>query len=382
MDESAPHAERNAPGPPAPDVGRGPPRAVRPRDVLMVIGIVLAVAAGLALLWLSRRIVLWLLIAMFLAVALNPAVDFLRRRARMPRILAITAVYLLGLVAVAGIAWLFIPPLIDAGQELVDDVPGYVNDLRTNEFFADLEDRYEVLTRVEDAATDIPNSFGAGDAVGFVGRIFTGIIGTVTVLVLTFFFLVYGGRIRDQFIEMSPQRQRQRFRGVTDRMYRSIGGYVTGNLVVSIIAGLFAYIALRIIGVPSSLALAFWVALTDLIPLVGATIGAIPAVIVAFFGGWPAGVAALSYFLVYQQVENHFVQPQVMRKTTALNPLVVLVAVLLGAELMGVIGALVAIPVAGVINIALQDWIDHRFRRRGLPGLTLEPPPPAPPPPA
>jgi predicted PurR-regulated permease PerM len=204
-------------------------------------------------------------------------------------------------------------------------------------------------------------------------------VGTVTVLVLTFFFLVYGSRMRDQLVAILPQAQRQRYRAVTDRMYRSVGGYVTGNLVVSIIAGVCAYVALRVIDVPSSLALAFWVALTDLVPLVGATIGAIPCVIVAFFGGWPAGVATLSYFLVYQQVENHFVQPQVMRKTTTLNPLFVLVAVLLGAELLGVIGALVAIPVAGMIQILLQDWIEHRFRRRGLPGLTLEPPPGPPP---
>lgn len=354
-------------------------QAISPRDVLVVIGIVLAVALALTLLWLSRRIILWLLIAMFLAVALNPAVEFFRRRVRMPRVLAISFVYVLGLVAVAGIVWLFIPPLIDAGQELVDRVPGYVQDLRSNEFFADLEDRYELLTRIEDAVSDLPGRFGAGDAVGFLGRIFTGVVGTVTVLVLTFFFLVYGSRMRDQLVAVLPQAQRQRYRAVTDRMYRSVGGYVTGNLVVSIIAGICAYIALRVIDVPSSLALAFWVALTDLVPLVGATIGAIPCVIVAFFGGWPAGVATLSYFLVYQQAENHFVQPQVMRKTTTLNPLLVLVAVLLGAELLGVIGALVAIPVAGMIQILLQDWIEHRFRRRGLPGLTLEPPPGPPP---
>jgi predicted PurR-regulated permease PerM len=381
MDESASPPDQTVPLPADPSSATVRAWVIRPRDVLMVIGILLAVAAGLALLWLSRRIILWVLIAMFLAVALNPAVEFLRRRVKMPRIVSISIIYVMGLAAVVGVAWLFIPPLIDAGQGLVDDVPGYVDDLRTNEFFADLEDRYGVLTRIEEAAKEIPSSFGAGDAVGVVERIFTGVFGTVTVLVLTFFFLVYGGRIRDNLIGILPLSRRERTRTVTDRMYRSVGGYVTGNLVVSIIAGVCAYIVLRILGVPSALALAFWVALTDLIPLVGATIGAVPATIVAFFGGWPVGVATLSYFIIYQQVENHFVQPQVMRKTTSLNPLLVLLAVLLGAELLGVIGALVAIPVAGIIQIALQDWIEHRFRRRGLPGLTLEPPPPGAPPP-
>ena len=348
----------------------------------MVVGIVLAIALALWLLWATRRIVLWILIAMFLATCLAPAVNLFARHARMNRVLAISVVYFLGLLATAGIAWLFIPELIDAGQQLADDIPGYVDDLRENSFFADLEERYGVLTKAEDAATSIPEKIGAGDAVGFVGRIFTGLVGFVTVLVLTFFFLIYGSRLRDQAVALLPVAQRERYRGVTDRMYVSVGGYVRGNLVVSIIAGLAAYIALRIMGVPSALALAFWVALTDLIPLIGATIGAIPAVIVGFFQGWPVGVAALAYFLVYQQVENHFVQPQVMKRTTQLNALVILVAVLVGAELLGVVGALVAIPVAGMIQILVQDWVEYRFRRRGLPGITLEPPPPQPPAPS
>ncbi|MEW6583554.1 MAG: AI-2E family transporter, partial [Actinomycetota bacterium] len=351
------------------------PRGVRPRDVLVVVGIVLAVGASLWLLWLTRRIILWILIAMFLAMALNPAVDFLVRRLRFRKVLAITTVYVLGLAAVAGIAWLFIPPLIDAGQQLVDDVPGYVEDLKQNSFFADLQERYDLLTRIEDAATSFGSGVGAGDALGFVSRIFTGVLGAVTVLVLTFFFLIYGGRLREQVLAVLPSDVRGRYRGVADRMYRTVGGYVTGNLVVSLIAGVAGYVALTIMGVPSALALAFWVALTDLVPLVGATIGAIPCVIVAFFQGWPVGVAAIVYFLVYQQVENHLIQPQVMRRTTELNALLVLVAVLFGAQLLGVLGALVAIPVAGMIMILVQDWIEHRFRARGLPGLTLDRPP-------
>lgn len=354
------------------------PRGVRSRDVLVVVGIVLAVLAALWLLWATRRILLWILIAMFLAVALNPAVGFLERRARMRRTLAITTVYVLGLVAVAGIAWLFIPPLVDAGQQLVDDVPGYVNDLKRNRFFADLQERYDLLTRLEDAAKSVGSGIGAGDAVGFVGRIFTGVLGAVTVIVLTFFFLIYGTRLRDQVLAVLPSGSRERYRTVADRMYRSVGGYVTGNLVVSVIAGVASYVVLAVLGVPSALALAFWVALTDLVPLIGATIGAIPCVIVAFFQGWPVGVVAIAYFVIYQQIENHLIQPQVMKRTTELNALLVLVAVLVGAQLLGVIGALVAIPVTGMIAILVQDWIEHRFRARGLPGLTLDKPPPSP----
>lgn len=348
-----------------------------PRTVLMVIGLVIAVAAAIVLIWLSRRIITWLLIAAFLAVALNPAVDLLNRRLRIRRSLAITVVFILGLGAATGIALVFVPPLIDAGQQLVDDAPGYIDQLRRTEIFRDLDERYSLLERIQEGVQELPERLGgAGAAVDIVQRLFAGIIGTLTVLVLTFFLLVYGKQLRDQGIAALPEAQRARYLDVTDRMYKAVGGYVAGNLLVSVVAGVAAYIALLLIGVPAALALAAWVALTDLLPLVGATIGAIPAVVVAFFQGWPTGVAVAAYFLVYQQVENHAVQPVVMRRTTNLNPLIVLVAVLLGAELLGVLGALIAIPVAGMIQILIQDQIDHRWPR-GRQHVDLEPSEPA-----
>lgn len=352
---------------------RGMP-GLTPRTVLMVIGVIVAVAAAIILLWLSRRIITWLLIAAFLAVALNPAVELLERRLRLRRSLAITVVFILGLSGATGIALVFVPPLIDAGQQLVDDAPGYIDELRRTELFRNLDERYQLLQRIQDGVEQLPDRLGgAGAAVDIVQRLFAGLIGTLTVLVLTFFLLIYGKQLRDQGIAALPEHQRTRYLDVTDRMYRAVGGYVAGNLLVSVVAGVAAYIALLLIGVPAALALAAWVALTDLLPLVGATIGAIPAVAVAFFQGWPTGLIVAGYFLVYQQVENHAVQPVVMRRTTNLNPLIVLVAVLLGAELLGVLGALIAIPVAGMIQIVVQDQIDHRFPRSGRPAVDLEP---------
>lgn len=348
--------------------------SLTPRSVLMVLGIIVGVAAALVLLWLSRRIVAWLLIAAFLAVALNPAVELLERRLRLRRSLSITLVFLLALAAATGVALVFVPPLIDAGQELVDNAPGYIDELRRTPLFRSLDERYQLLERIQQGVEELPDRLGgAGAAVDVVQRLFAGLIGTLTVLVLTFFLLIYGKQLRDQGIAALPGHQRARYLDVTDRMYKAVGGYVAGNLLVSVVAGVAAYIALLVIGVPAALALAAWVALTDLLPLVGATIGAVPAVLVAFFQGWPTGVAVAAYFLVYQQVENHAVQPVVMRRTTNLNPLIVLVAVLLGAELLGVLGALIAIPVAGMIQIVVQDQIDHRLRRGGAPAVSLEP---------
>jgi predicted PurR-regulated permease PerM len=282
-------------------------------------------------------------------------------------------VFLGGLAATAGVALIFIPPLVNAVQDLVDRAPEYLDQLRETEVFRDLDERYGLLERIQEGIDTLPDQLGgAGAAVDLAQTLFAGLIGALTVLVLTFFFLIYGARLRDQVVGALPAHQRARYMTVTEKMQRTIGGYVAGNLLVSLIAGVSAFIVLLAFGVPAALALATWVALTDLLPLIGATIGAIPAVIVAFFQGWPVGVAVAAYFIIYQQVENHAVQPIVMKRTTSLNPLIVLVAVLLGAELLGVLGALVAIPVAGIIQILLQDFMDHRYGRRAI---DLSPPP-------
>lgn len=335
--------------------------SIRPRAVITIVGLVVIVAAALWLMWLSKRIITWVLIAMFLAVALNPAVDAFQRWLRLRRVPAISLTFLIGLLITAGVGLLLVPPLIDAGQQLADDAPGYVDRLGRTSLVQDLDQRFDIVDRLKEFVNELPDRLGgAGTAVDVAQTVLSGIIGGLTVLVLTFLFLIYGRALRDQTVEMLPNRHRARVMDVLDRMYKSVGGYVAGNLVVSIIAGIAAYIALTILDIPAAAALAFWVGIADLVPLVGATVGAIPATAVAFFSGWPTGVAVAAFFLIYQQVENHFVQPLVMRRTTSLNPLLVLIAVLLGAQLLGIFGALIAIPVGSMIKILVQDWWAHR----------------------
>jgi predicted PurR-regulated permease PerM len=344
----------------------GPPRRitlahVTPRAVLTIVGLVVAAAVTLWILWLSRRILTWVIIAIFLAVALNPIVDALQRWLRLRRVLAISVTFLLGLAVTTGILLLFVPPLIDGGQQLADDAPGYLDRLGRTRLVQDLDQRYDVIVRLKDYVKQIPNKLGgAGAAVDVAQSLLSGLLGALTVLVLTFLFLVYGRQFHARGIELLPADKRERAEGLLDRMYKSVGGYVAGNLLVSIIAGVAAFIVLKILGIPAAVALAFWVGIADLVPLVGATIGAIPAIAVAFFSGWRIGLVVTIYFVVYQQIENHFVQPVVMRRTASLNPLVVLVAVLLGAQLLGVLGALLAIPAASIIKILLHDWWSYR----------------------
>lgn len=348
--------------------------------MLTIVGIIVVVAASLWLLWLSKRIITWVLIAMFLAVALNPAVDGFQRWLRLRRVPAISLTFLIGLLLTTGVGLLLVPPLIDAGQQLADDAPGYVDRLGRTSLVQDLDKRFDIVDRLKEFVNELPDRLGgAGTAVDVAKTLLSGLVGGLTVLVLTFLLLIYGRTLRDQTVEILPSRHRARVMDVLERMYKSIGGYVTGNLVVSIIAGVTAYIALTILDIPAAAALAFWVGIADLVPLVGATVGAIPATAVAFFSGWPTGVAVAVFFLVYQQVENHFVQPLVMRRTTSLNPLLVLIAVLLGAQLLGIFGALIAIPVGSMIKILVQDWWAHRPPRPPEPASIPSPSPPEPP---
>ncbi len=366
--DSTPPLDVDEPVGPAQRVGLA---YVTPRAVLTVVGLIVAVAAALWLLWLTRRIVTWVVIAMFLAVALNPVVDALQRWPHMRRVLAISVTFLLGIVLSAGILLLLVPPLIDAGQQLADSAPGYVDRLGETRIVRELDQRYDVVDRLREFVQDSPDKLGgAGAAVSVAQSLLSGLLGGLTVLVLTFLFLIYGRQLRVQAIAMLPHHARDRYDALLDRMYKSVGGYVAGNLLVSVIAGVSAFIVLKIFDIPAAAALAFWVAIADLVPLVGATVGAIPAVAVAFFSGWPVGVGVAIYFVLYQQIENHFVQPVVMRRTTSLNPLVVLVAVLVGAQLLGILGALLAIPAASMIKIVVSDWWSYRH----------PPPPPEPPP--
>src|SRR6185436_5277659 len=195
----------------------------------------------------------------------------------------------------------------------------------------------------------IRESIGSNSGMWFnAGRaVVTGVVAVLTIAVLTFLMLLQAPQLSASALALLPQRRAERMRRVGGDAARAVTGYVTGNLAISVVAGLFAYGWLRILGVPFAFILALWVAFADMLPLVGATLGAIPAVFVAFLDSPTAGIATLVFFIVYQQFENHVLQTTIMAKTVKLNPLGVLLAVLVGVELAGLLGALLAIPVAG-----------------------------------
>jgi predicted PurR-regulated permease PerM len=336
----------------------------RPRAVLVVLLIVLAVAAALEVVWIARGVVTWIVIALFLALALNPAVEWLLLHGVKRRGTAVAITVFGALLVLVGIGAIFVPTIVDQVNEFVDAIPGYVDDLTKGRGrLGFLETKYHVVERVKDAV----HSGGArkllglsGTAVSVTKGIITIIVASLTIFVMVIFMLLEGPAWMERFYGLLPPDKQARWRAVGHDIYRTVGGYVTGNLVISLIAGVSSTIVLLVMGVPFAVALGLVVAILDLIPLAGATIAAVIVSSVAFLHSIPAGIVVLLFFIVYQQVENHFLQPVIYGRTVQLSPLAVLISVLVGAQLAGILGALAAIPVAGSIQVILRDWLARR----------------------
>ncbi|MBA3366356.1 MAG: AI-2E family transporter [Actinobacteria bacterium] len=346
----------------------------RARTVLSVLGIVLAVAAFIEIVVLARHVLVWIFVALFLALALNPAVNWLQRHGVPRRSLAAAITFLGALAAIAGIGALFIPTLVDQVNSFVDALPGYVEDITEGRGpLGFLETDYQVVEKVRAAVEDggATKVLGlSGTALAVTKGVITLIVATITIAFMTFFMLLEGPAWMERFYSLIPAQSQARWRRVGHDIYRTVGGYVAGNLLISLIAGITSSIVLLVMGVPYAIALGLIVAILDLIPLAGAVIATVVISGVAFLDSVTAGVVVLIFFLIYQQVENHFLFPIVYSRTVQLSPLAVLIAVLIGAELAGILGALAAIPVAGTIQVILLDWLGHR-----RPRPVVEPPP-------
>jgi predicted PurR-regulated permease PerM len=348
------------------------------RSVLAVIGLVIAAWALLSILTITRQVITWILVSIFLALALNPAVEWFMRHGVKRRGYAAAITFVLALAAIAGIGYAFIPTLVSQVNDFVQAVPGYVDDLTKGRGrFGFLETKYHIVERIRDAVS----SGGASKVLGLTGAaisvtksVVSIVIGIITITFLTFFMLLEGPAWMDRFYGLLPERSQPRWRRIGHDVYRTVGGYVTGNLLISLIAGTLTTVVLLALGVPYAVALGVIVALLDLIPLAGATIAAIIVGTVAFLHSITAGIVVVVFFVVYQQIENHFLQPVIYGRTVQLSPLAVLISVLIGAKLAGILGALGAIPVAGAIQVILLEW--QRHRRERVAAAASEPIPP------
>ena len=337
----------------------------RARTILAVLGIILAVFALLQVVSLARQVLTWMLIAIFFALALDPLVNLLMRRGIRRRGLAIGTTYLLLLGAVVLLGATFVPTLVDEVNSFIDAVPEYVEDLTEGRGrLGFLETDYHLVERVREAVsgTDLSRILGvSGTAVAVTKGVVTVIAATITIIVLTFFMLLEGPRWVERFYGLLPDRSQPRWRRIGKDVYATVGGFVAGALTIALLAGITSSLLLIALGVSYAIALGLVVFLLDLIPLAGATIASVLITTVAVLDrGWAIGLIVLAWFIVYQQIENHVLYPLIYSKTVALSPLTILVAVLIGASLAGVLGAIAAIPIAGTIQVLLREWLQVR----------------------
>jgi predicted PurR-regulated permease PerM len=352
------------------------------RAVLRVVMVVVCVVLTLVLIYILRKPLTWIFIAGFIAIALSGPITFLERW--MKRGLAIAIVYIVLILTPFALIALLVPPIVTQGNNLVNNLPEYAHEItdfvNNNDQLRKLQEDYDITSKLEEQAQKLPSRLG--DAAGVLSDIGLGIVNSVfaavTILVLSLFMVGSGRRFLDAWARAQGPEREAWMHNLFGRIGNAIGNYVAGALVQATIAGFTSWIMLLILGVPYALPLAVIVFLLDLVPLVGATLGAILVGIVTVFSDFPIDTIIWAvYAIVYQQVENNVIQPRIQARAVQLEPLIVLVSVLFGSTLFGVLGALLAIPVAAAIQITVREYITLR-RLSLVPGATPVTPGPEP----
>lgn len=384
--DGASGAETAGPGPggAAPDTGSPSadtepeePIVERRRELMMVTSpFMFGFFGALGVLvawWLAQNVsqlssvITFVVIAVFLTLALNPIVESLTHRG-MSRPTGVFTVFV-GLILVLGLfSWLIVPTIVSETSTLIERAPRYIEDLGNQEWVTRLDAEYDVSSRLETElenrlqdSTFISTIFGG--VLGAAGALAGGLIGAFTALVLTLYFLAALPTVKDAAYKIVPLSRRARVIGLAEEIMRRVGGYALGQVVVATINGTCSWVMMQLLDVPYAIVLAVLVGVLGLIPLVGATLGAIIVALVALSQGWVVALVVCIYYLVYQQFENYVIVPRIMARTVSVPGAVTVVAVLAGGTLMGVLGALVAIPVAAGMLLLYNEVVVPRQNR-------------------
>lgn len=350
---------------------RAPSRevVVRPRTLVASLATVVAIAGVVWVLIEAWQVLTWVVVAAFFAVALTPAVDALAARG-LPAGLAVTAVALLVLGFLGLLAWAVVPALVEQTDALIAWVPDAVEQAtRGRGPLGWLERDYGIVERVRESLADSTGERVLGitsPALGIVRGILTAVAATVSIFFLTLFMLLEGRRWVASGLDLFPDRSRPRWERILAGVTRTIRGYVMGNLVISLIAGIVCFVTLTAVGVPYAVPVAVLVAVLDLIPLVGATLGTVVAGLVALSEGPVEALVVVGVFVVYQQIENHLLQPVVYGRAVRLSPLLIAVSVLVASAVAGLVGALIAIPIAGSLQVIATELLGRSEAAAGL----------------
>ena len=328
------------------------------------LGVLLAIGLSRVLLQLSQVLTL-LVVALFLALGLDPVVRFLQRHG-LSRTWSVSLVFFGVIVAFIGFVAAVVPPVVSQASDLAAQAPELLQSLLRSPLVRSLDDQYGIVTKASD---ELQSRLADGNVIaqlfgGVLGAgkaVVSGFFSAFTVLVLTLYFLASLRTITETCYRLVPATRRDRFRLLGDEIIRRFGGYVAGQISVATINGVATFILLTVLRLPYSLVLALTVAIFGLIPLVGATIGAVVVVLVALFQSWQLGLVVTVYYVIYQQLENYVISPRVMSRSVSVPGAVAMVSALAGATLLGVVGALLAIPVAaGILLIVNEVWMPRQ----------------------
>ncbi len=358
-----------------------PRSQVSPRTVWTVGLNVLALVALLALVREVSGVLSWVLVALFLALAASPLVAWMERKG-LKRGLAVALVFLAGLGLLAALVTTFVPMMVEQARALVEAVPGFIQRLQHQAWVERLDERYAIIDRINaELRQQLPGA--AMPVLGVVTSVLRQVVAFITVVVLSAFFLAFGRELFDKAMLWVPPVKRAHTRELALRMHRTVGGYVAGAFLISFIGGVVTTVTLLLLDVPYFLPLGLAMAVLGLIPFLGAFLGGALVVGATFAStGMKEGLIALTVFVVYQQVENHLLQPFIQRRTLRMNPLLIALAMLVGTAFAGILGALLALPVAGAIQVVAQDRLARRQEQWRISGMGEEPstPQPSPPP--
>ncbi|MGH2773178.1 MAG: AI-2E family transporter [Actinomycetota bacterium] len=329
------------------------------RDVIRITLTVAGTLMVLWVLWLVREVLLLIGVAAFLALAMEPAVTFFQRFVK-SRGLAVAGVVVLILAFLTLFFAAIGPPIVAQTDRLIDNLPELGEDLRDDStLLGRLERQFDLTERLQDAAGKV--SQAVARVPSFVGTVFGLVADFLVVMVLTIYFLLNAPEIKKGGIKLLPPGKQKKTAEVSDLVFAKVGGWMEGVLLIAFIAGVISFVVLAVLGVPYPAALAMWVAIADMIPMVGAMLGAVVCITVAFFTGAVPGVVATIFFLIYQQVENYVIAPRVMKRSVDVSAAAVIIAVLVGGTLLGPIGVLLAVPAAASLKvIAQQTWLNKQ----------------------
>jgi predicted PurR-regulated permease PerM len=324
------------------------------RGAALTVGVVLILAAAGAV-YVLRDLVVQILIALFIAISLDPLIRFmLSKRIKRGPAVAVTWIFLL--LVLAGVVWFVIAPLVTQATKLGGDIPQLLQDLRAKSaIFQDLEQRFHLEQRIRELGDDLPGVL-ARDALNAGRTLLSALVSTLLIVVLSIYFMLDMPRLRRGAVMLTPRRHHATARFTVSTVIDKVGAYMIGNIIISIIAGVTSLVVMLALRVPFALPLAIIVAITDLIPLIGATIGAAVCVLVAAASvdNWWSAVGLLIFFIVYQQLENYVIAPRVLRGAVQVSAVGVLISALIGAALLGVIGAVMGVPIAAALKALMQ----------------------------